>query len=28
VAWRFVDELPKNLSFKIDREALRRLFDA
>jgi acyl-coenzyme A synthetase/AMP-(fatty) acid ligase len=28
VAWRFVDELPKNPSFKIDREALRRLFDA
>jgi acyl-coenzyme A synthetase/AMP-(fatty) acid ligase len=26
-AWRFVDELPKNPSFKIDRAALRRLFD-
>lgn len=26
-AWRFVDELPKNPSFKIDRGALRRLFE-
>jgi acyl-coenzyme A synthetase/AMP-(fatty) acid ligase len=26
-AWRFVDELPKNPSFKIDRTALKRLFD-
>ena len=25
-AWRFVDELPKNASFKIDRAALRQLF--
>ena len=28
VAWRVVDELPKNPSFKIDRGALRRLFEA
>jgi len=28
VAWRIVDELPKNPSFKIDRGALRRLFEA
>jgi long-chain acyl-CoA synthetase len=26
-AWRFVDELPKNPSFKIDRGAIGRLFD-
>jgi acyl-coenzyme A synthetase/AMP-(fatty) acid ligase len=26
-AWRFVEELPKNGSFKIDRAALRRLFE-
>jgi acyl-coenzyme A synthetase/AMP-(fatty) acid ligase len=26
VAWRFVKELPKNPSFKIDRPGLRRLF--
>ncbi len=26
VHWRFVDELPKNPSFKIDRPALQRLF--
>jgi acyl-CoA synthetase (AMP-forming)/AMP-acid ligase II len=25
-AWRFVDELPKNPSFKIDRGAVKRLF--
>lgn len=25
--WRFVDELPKTPSFKIDRPSLRRLFD-
>jgi acyl-CoA synthetase (AMP-forming)/AMP-acid ligase II len=27
-AWRFVEELPKNPSFKIDRSALRCLFEA
>jgi acyl-coenzyme A synthetase/AMP-(fatty) acid ligase len=26
-AWRFIEELPKNPSFKIDRAALGRLFD-
>jgi long-chain acyl-CoA synthetase len=28
IAWRIVDELPKNPSFKIDRGALRRMFEA
>ena len=27
-AWRFVEQLPKNPSFKIDRGALQRMFDA
>lgn len=27
VAWRFVEELPKTVSFKIDRGAVRALFD-
>ncbi|MGB8364945.1 MAG: class I adenylate-forming enzyme family protein [Rhizomicrobium sp.] len=28
VHWRFVDALPKTLSFKVDRPAVKRLFDA